>query len=136
MTTTLITAGLIVIKDKQLLLAFSNNKQAFYLPGGKTDPGETTVDTLIREVFEELNIRLSPGDLQFYTHITAPAFGEQTGVIMEQDCYTTSLQHDPVPSAEIGELRYFNTSAYRLQPHQPPGVVEVMQQLKRDGIID
>jgi len=45
MTTTLITAGLIVIKDKQLLLAFSNNKQAFYLPGGKADPGETTVDT-------------------------------------------------------------------------------------------
>ena len=72
MTTPLITAGLIVIKDKQLLLAFSNNKQAFYLPGGKSDPGETTVDTILREVFEELNIQLSPKNLQFYTHITAP----------------------------------------------------------------
>ena len=136
MTTTLITAGLIVIKDKQLLLAFSNNKQAFYLPGGKSDPGETTVDTILREVFEELNIQLSPKNLQFYTHITAPAFGEQTGVIMEQDCYISTLQHDPVPSAEIGELRYFNTAAYQLQSHRPPGVVEVMKRLKQDGIID
>jgi len=136
MTTTLITAGLIVIKDKQLLLAFSNNKQAFYLPGGKADPGESTVDAIIREIFEELNIRLSPKDLEFYTHITAPAFGEQTGVTMEQDCYTTELRDEPIPCAEIGELRYFNTAAYQLQPHRPPGVVEVMRQLKQDGIIN
>ena len=136
MTISLITAGLIVIKDKQLLLAFSNNKQAFYLPGGKADPGETAVDAVIREVFEELNIELSPKQLRFYTHITAPAFGEQNGVVMEQDCYITEIKHEPTPSAEIGELRYFNTAAYQLQPHRPPGVVEVMRRLKQDGIID
>lgn len=34
------TAGLIVIKDNKLLLAYSNNKKAWYLPGGKIDLGE------------------------------------------------------------------------------------------------
>jgi hypothetical protein len=29
------TAGLVVIKNRKLLLAFSKNKQAFYLPGAK-----------------------------------------------------------------------------------------------------
>jgi len=32
------TAGLVVIKNRKLLLAFSNNKQAYYLPGGKVHP--------------------------------------------------------------------------------------------------
>jgi hypothetical protein len=29
-------SGLLHIKDRKLLLAFSRNKQCFYLPGGKT----------------------------------------------------------------------------------------------------
>jgi len=46
---TMTTAGLVVVKDRKLLLAFSNNKKAFYLPGGKTDEGETTREALLRE---------------------------------------------------------------------------------------
>src|SRR5204863_278305 len=37
MITSLPCAGLIYIEDKKLLLAFSKNKQCFYLPGGKLD---------------------------------------------------------------------------------------------------
>ena len=50
------------IKDKKLLLAFSKNKQCFYLPGGKIDTGETAKQALCREIGEELNIepRLRP----------------------------------------------------------------------------
>ncbi len=132
----LTTAGLIVVKDRRLLLAYSNNKQAFYLPGGKTDKGETTREALIREVREELNIELAPQNLDFYSHITAPAFGEIAGIIMEQDCFLGELPGEPTPSAEIGELKYFDTLTYQSQPHQPPGVVQVMKQLKEDGLID
>lgn len=52
----LATAGLIVVKDNKLLLAFSNNKKAWYLPGGKIDAGETSVQALQREIKEELNL--------------------------------------------------------------------------------
>ena len=133
---TLTTAGLIVIKDRKLLLAFSNNKQAFYLPGGKADQGESTENALRREVREELNVALDPEKVQFYTHITAPAFGELDGIIMEQDCFLYDLHQQPTPSAEIGDLRYFSTHTYRDQPQQVPGVVMVMHQLQADGLID
>ena len=133
---TLTTAGLIVIKDRKLLLAFSNNKQAFYLPGGKADQGESTETALQREVREELNVALDPEKVRFYTHITAPAFGELNGIIMEQDCFLYDLHQQPTSSAEIGDLRYFNTHTYRDQPQQVPGVVMVMHQLQADGLID
>ncbi|WP_454060536.1 NUDIX domain-containing protein [Elizabethkingia ursingii] len=59
------TAGLITLKDKKLLLAFSKNKQAWYLPGGKIDTGKTSKEALIRELQEELNLHLKAEELNF-----------------------------------------------------------------------
>jgi len=81
------TAGLIVIENNKLLLSYSRNKKAWYLPGGKIDAGETSVEAIQREIQEELNIKLDPSLLKLYCHITAPAYGENTNIIMEQDCY-------------------------------------------------
>jgi 8-oxo-dGTP pyrophosphatase MutT (NUDIX family) len=133
--TYLSTAGLVVIRDRKLLLAFSNNKQAWYLPGGKTNDGETTLSALIREIKEEMNIPLEADDLRYYAHITAPAFGEEPVVMMEQDCYIHELLSTPVPSAEIGKLDYFNSRQYQAEK-QVPGVILLMRKLKADGLID
>jgi ADP-ribose pyrophosphatase YjhB (NUDIX family) len=130
------TAGLVMIKNRKLLLAFSNNKQAFYLPGGKVNGNETAIEALIREVKEELNVELLENDLTWYTHITAPAFGEKTGIIMEQDCFICELPQTPEPNAEIGLLKYFNTMDYPLQPQQVPGVVILLEKLKKEALID
>ncbi len=92
----LVTAGLLVIRDRKLLLAFSKNKQCFYLPGGKVDAGETPIAALCREVAEELNVSLEESDLQYYMHVTAPAYGETNGVIMEQDCFCCISRSGPM----------------------------------------
>jgi 8-oxo-dGTP pyrophosphatase MutT (NUDIX family) len=130
------TAGLVVIKNRKLLLAYSINKQAFYLPGGKCDPGETSLETLQREIEEELNLRLEEHELQYYTHISAPAFGEFPPIMMEQDCYLYELNQKPSVSREIAEIQYFDSQTYSSQPSQAPGVILIMQQLKRDNLID
>jgi 8-oxo-dGTP pyrophosphatase MutT (NUDIX family) len=134
--TKLATAGLIVINNKKLLLAFSNNKQAWYLPGGKADKNETSTQALIREIKEELNIELKEGELKFYTHISAPAFGEAKGIIMEQDCYLYELKEMPSPSAEINAVKYFNNKDYSFEPKQVPGVVMILKKLEADMLVD
>jgi 8-oxo-dGTP pyrophosphatase MutT (NUDIX family) len=130
------TAGLLLIKDRKLLLAFSNNKQSFYLPGGKIDSGETAARALCREIAEELNISLDEYELEYYTHISAPAYGEQNGIIMEQDCFLINKQFEPVAAAEIGALKYFSSGEYLQETNKVPGALMILQQLKSDGLID
>ncbi|HVZ57980.1 MAG TPA: NUDIX domain-containing protein [Chitinophagaceae bacterium] len=130
------TAGLLLIRDRKLLLAFSNKKKCYYLPGGKIEAGESPSAALCREIEEELRIRLNESDLRFYTHISAPAFGEPPGVIMEQDCFLVHTQGEPFPSGEIGALRYFGLADYLDQPVTAPGAVLILERLKADQLID
>ena len=112
----LLTAGLVVTRNKQLLLAFSNNKNAWYLPGGKTNEGESPADALVREIREELNFSLNKHKLVFYMHITAQAFGEAAGIMMEQDCFLYNLTERIRPSAEIAAVKYFSRQSYSREP--------------------
>jgi 8-oxo-dGTP pyrophosphatase MutT (NUDIX family) len=129
-------AGLIYIENKKLLLAYSSKKQCFYLPGGKIDAGESAATALCREVFEELNTIITESDLIFHTHISAPAYGEKEGTIMEQDCFLLHKKINPTASAEVALLQYFSVADYTNEIHQAPGAVLVLLQLQQAGLID
>jgi len=131
----LFTAGLIVVKENKLLLAFSKNKNAWYLPGGKVDAGETAAAALQREIKEELNITLNPQDLKFYYHITAPAYGEAANILMEQDCFTYEINETITPGNEIADIRFFDLPAYLEEPVQVVGVMKAFERLAQDGLI-
>lgn len=132
----LATAGLLVIQNRKLLLAYSINKKCFYLPGGKIDASETAAEGLCREIAEELNVQLSPKELNYYCHITAPAYGETKGIIMEQDCFFVNKSITPSAAAEIGELKYFSLQEYLQQPYTAPGAIMVLEKLKEDNLVD
>lgn len=134
--TALETTALLLVRNRKLLLAFSNNKQCYYLPGGKIDAGETATSALCREIAEELNISLQKDELKYYTHITAPAYGEEKGIIMEQECFFLHRPVEPKASAEIGRLDYFTLEEYLRQPNKAPGAIMILEQLKADGVID
>lgn len=135
-THSLPTAGALIIKDRKLLMTFSRNKECYYLPGGKLDAGESSAAALLRELQEELDITLTESDLQFETHITAPAYGEAGGTMMEQDCYMIMTDINPKPAAEIGALKYFRLMDYLMEEQQAPGAVMILKHLKQKGIID
>jgi 8-oxo-dGTP pyrophosphatase MutT (NUDIX family) len=130
------TAGILIIQNRKLLLAFSKNKQCFYLPGGKIDEGETPASALCREIAEELNITFHETQLKYYTHISAPAFGEKQGIIMEQDCFLVETKLEPVAASEIGELKYFTLQEYLHEKNTAPGAIMILERLKRDGLVD
>lgn len=132
----LATAGGLIIENRKLLLAFSKNKQCFYLPGGKIDKGETAASALCREMLEGLHIGLTEDDISFYAHIAAPAYGEATGIIMEQDCFFINKPVRPIAAAEIGAIKYFSLEEYLGENHKAPGAVMILEKLKSDNLID
>ena len=129
-------AGLLYIKNRKLLLAFSNNKKCFYLPGGKIDINESATIALCREVFEEMNVIIKETDLEFYTHISAAAYGETQDIIMEQDCFLLRKKITPYASAEIAALKYFSLEEYKKEMNQAPGALMILEQLKVANYID
>ena len=133
---TLPTAGLIIVHHRALLLAYSNNKQAWYLPGGKIDAGETAKQALLREIHEELVLDLDAEQVHFYTHISAPAYEEIPAVMMAQDCFRCELGGAiPQAQAEIGAVRYFTLAEFQQLDTQVVGVVQVYACLQADGLV-
>jgi 8-oxo-dGTP pyrophosphatase MutT (NUDIX family) len=128
------TAGLILIKDKKLLLAFSKNKKAWYLPGGKVDANESSVEAIQREIKEELNLDIDPVGLKFYCHITVQAYGEQQHLMMEQDCFLYETNGEITPNNEIEAIAYFDRGKYLKNSAQVEGVLKVFDHLEQDGL--
>ena len=128
------TAGLIVIKEGRLLLAYSRHKKAWYLPGGKLGPEESSLEALFREVKEELSVELKPEDVKAYYHISAPAYGEP-GTLMEQHCFLGPSHLNYKASQEIDAIHYFNKATYLNQQPIVPGVITAFDKLIQDGYL-
>ncbi|APR78882.1 NTP pyrophosphohydrolase including oxidative damage repair enzyme [Minicystis rosea] len=96
------------IRDKRLLGARSRGKSTYYLPGGKREPGESDEAALTREIKEELSIDLVPGSLRYIHTFRAQADGKPEGTQVKMTCYEADFRGEPVPAAEIEELRWLS----------------------------
>jgi 8-oxo-dGTP pyrophosphatase MutT (NUDIX family) len=47
------------LDHSKILSTRSRGKDAYYIPGGKREPGETDLDTLVREIDEELAVTIN-----------------------------------------------------------------------------
>jgi len=126
--------GLVHVEAGRLLVVRSRNKKAFYLPGGKIEPGESPAEALVREVREELGIGLArPEVLKRYV---APAYGEGEGAMVDMTCFTAQLLGVPRPTSEIAELTYVTRDEYREHAETAPAIHEVLADLVASGQIN
>lgn len=100
----------IEIKNKQILGAKSIGKTKFYIPGGKRENGETDEQTLVREVFEELNVHVKPNTLEYVGTFSAQSDGGKPGVDVVMTCYKAEYSGTIVASSEIEEVRWLDNS--------------------------
>lgn len=96
----------IYIKDRKILSTRSIGKDAWYIPGGKREKGESDNEALIREVKEELSVDLLPETIHYLNTFKAQAHGKPVGVFVQMTCYTADFTGELTPSAEIEEMTY------------------------------
>lgn len=99
-------AALVSIRDGKLLVGRSYNKDAFYLPGGKVDAGETVEEALVREIREELASGTAQESVRSYGTFTSQAHGKKAGKNVTMHCFTAILDGEPAPSEEVEELAW------------------------------
>ncbi|MFY0593514.1 NUDIX hydrolase [Roseivirga sp.] len=94
------------IKDNRILVARSKGKEAFYIPGGKRETNETDAQALIREIDEELSVKLKENTLAYYGTFSAQAHGHKEGITVQMTCYTGQYEGELKSAAEIEEMAW------------------------------
>lgn len=125
--------GWVYVRERQLLGVRSAGKDAFYLPGGKREPGESDWQALAREVREELQIQLSQASFQLLQIITAPAHGYREPAYVCLTCYWAEFEGQIAPDSEIEELVWLQ---YRDRDRCAPATADVLTLLFDRQLID
>ncbi|SDK32354.1 uridine kinase [Nocardioides sp. YR527] len=103
----MITVAAVVFRDGEgrMLTVRKNGTASFMLPGGKLEPGESAAQAAVREVAEELGVRLRVEDLTLLGEFEAAAANEP-GHLVRSTVFTWTGEVTPDAAAEIAELRW------------------------------
>ncbi|MGV9212943.1 NUDIX hydrolase [Micromonospora sp. RB23] len=96
----------ILIEDGRVLSTRSQGKDVWYLPGGKREPGESDLETLRREIDEELSVEVDVHGATRLGTFTAQAHGHAVGVAVRMTCYRAGYRGRLRPASEIAEMAW------------------------------
>jgi 8-oxo-dGTP diphosphatase len=105
-----VVAAAILQERKLLLVSKHAAPDLFYLPGGKPDEDEEPLETLEREVREELGVGVVESERLTVVHERAAL----EGVPMEMEVYRCVVEGSVEPRAEIAALAWVGSEG----PHQ------------------
>lgn len=98
------------LNDGKILSTRSKGKDKYYIPGGKREGNETDIETLAREVKEELCVEIVKSTAKLYGVFEAQAHGKAEGVIVKMTCYTANYIGELQADSEIAEIVWLTTA--------------------------
>lgn len=136
MSKTVEVVALAIIENRKLLVARNKGKTVYYLPGGKREKGENDMQTLLREVREELNLVVDPSSVTLFAQYVTEAYGEGDGVMVDIRYYLGKVRGTLTPQAEIDEVRYITKQEYLSMKEQATATTMLFTDLKKANLID
>ncbi|MFE9093899.1 NUDIX domain-containing protein [Streptomyces sp. NPDC007264] len=111
------TVAWVRVEDGRILCARPRGKGVFYVPGGKREGVESDLETLLREIKEELTVLLDPSTAVHVGTYEAEAPGLPVGTVVRMSCYTADYEGTLSASSEIEATAWFS---YADRPLVPP----------------
>lgn len=105
------------IEGGSILSSRSRGRDVYYLPGGKREDGESDLDTLSREVKEELSVTIEADTAVTLGTFCAQAHGHPVGTMVRMTCYAAEYQGVLRPGNEIEEIVWLGyADRHRVSP--------------------
>lgn len=96
--------------NQALLEVRPHGSEAYFLPGGIPEAGESLPEAVAREVLEEVCMVVLPDDLKQVVHVEDQAYG-RPGVTVQLICFKGPGKGEPCAGAEeIVEVRWLGRS--------------------------
>jgi 8-oxo-dGTP diphosphatase len=124
------TVAWVRIEGGRILCARPRGKDVFYIPGGKREGAESDLETLLREIKEELTVLLDPQTVAHVGTYEAAGPGIPDGAVVRMACYTAEYEGELLPSSEIEEVAWFS---YADRERVPPVDQLLFDDLKSCG---
>jgi 8-oxo-dGTP diphosphatase len=86
----------------RILVTRNHGRDVFYFPGGRREAGETDVDTLVREIAEELGAEVLAATTRHFGTYEVTA---DVGAIARMTCYFANLRPSATPSSRRSSAR-------------------------------
>jgi 8-oxo-dGTP pyrophosphatase MutT (NUDIX family) len=139
----ILVSGLLLVRDRRVLMVRSRGRSVPYLPGGKREAGETAVEAVVREAREETALRLTPDDVVAFGTVTELAHDQVPGTVVAMDLFLVRSDadqpggavygQDPVASAEVDAVEWVTSAD---ADRCPPAGVETLRLLVAAGLVD
>lgn len=124
------TVAWVRIEGGRILCARPRGKDVFYIPGGKREGAESDVETLVREIREELTVRIDPETAAHAGTYEAGGPGLPDGAVVRMACYTAEFTGELRASSEIEDVAWFS---YADRDRVPPVDQQLFDDLKAAG---
>lgn len=108
-------AGAMIVDHANRLLVVRKKDSVYYMmPGGKIEKGELSVQALIRELKEELDLNISARELEYLGFHETDAVNE-ADTIVRGEVFRLELKENVqiVPLAEIAEAVWLTVDDYK-----------------------
>ncbi|MEG0212202.1 MAG: NUDIX domain-containing protein [Glutamicibacter sp.] len=102
-----ISAACLINNQGEILLVRKRGTTKFMQPGGKPEAGETALQTIIREIREELGLSFTADELRYDGEWIGPAANEADTMI-RASLYSAAFDGELAPLAELEELLWID----------------------------
>ena len=130
-------AAVIIVNEKgQILLQSRADRNKWGLPGGCQELGETFIETAIREVLEETNLKITPENLELINIVSGPSrrseYPNGDVVINNTVLYVCKNYSGEIRcNSESKEMKFFDLDNLPLNQHDPDLIEEYKNYTKR-----
>jgi 8-oxo-dGTP diphosphatase len=109
-----IAATWLARRGDSVLAVRPHGLDAYFLPGGIPESGESYAEAAVREVAEEVGLRLKPGSMREVIRIEDQAYGAPPGCQVLLICFEGTADGTLCAGDEIAEITWLPRSEWHL----------------------